>query len=141
MALQLFLPNVNYLAVLVAAIASMILGFLWYGPLFGNMWKRLMNFTDKDIKNMKMAPKTSMIIGFVTALVISCTLAHFLIYMGISSVGDAIMAAFLVWLGFVATVQIGAVLWESKPWKLFFLNTAYNLVSLAIMAAILAVWA
>ena len=32
--------EINYLAVLVAAIASMALGFLWYGPLFGNQWKK-----------------------------------------------------------------------------------------------------
>ena len=140
MSLQLFLPDVNYLAVLVAAIASMIAGFLWYGPLFGNMWKQLANITDKDMKKMKMSPRTSMILGFITALVISCTLAHFLIYMGISSIADALTAAFLIWIGFVATVQIGAVLWEGKPWKLFFLNTAHALVSLSVMASILALW-
>src|SRR3989338_5024454 len=140
MALQLFLPNVNYLAVLVAAAASMAVGFLWYGPLFGNMWKQLMGITDKDMKKMKMSPRTSMILGFITALVISCTLAHFLIYMNISGIADALLAAFLIWIGFVATVQIGAVLWEGKPWKLFFLNTAHNLVSLSVMASILALW-
>ena len=140
MALQLFLPNVNYLAVLVAAIASMVVGFLWYGPLFGNMWKQLMNITDKDMKKMKMSPRTSMILGFITTLVISCTLAYFFIYMNISGIADALTAAFLVWIGFVATVQVGAVLWENKPWKLFFLNTAHNLISLAVMAVILAVW-
>ncbi len=140
MALQLFLPNVNYLAVLVAAIASMVVGFLWYGPVFGSQWKKLMSFTDKDIKKMKMTPKTAMILGFIAALVISCTLAHFLIYMNISSVADAVMAAFLIWIGFVATVQVGAVLWEGKPWKLFFLNAGHTLVSLAVMAVILAVW-
>jgi len=131
---------VNYLAVLAAGVATMILGFLWYGPLFGNMWKQLMNFSDKDMKKMKMTPKASMIIGFITALIISCTLAHFFIYMAISNIADALTAAFLIWIGFVATVQIGAVLWENKPWKLFFLNTAYNLVSLALMASILAAW-
>ena len=99
-----------------------------------------MNFTDKDMKNMKMAPTTSMIIGFVSALVVSCTLAHFFIYMNIAGIADALMAAFLIWIGFVATVQIGPVLWENKPWKLFFLNTAYNLASLAVMASILAAW-
>ena len=140
MSLQLFLPNVNYLAVFVSAVASTVLGFLWYGPLFGDMWKKMMDFTDKDMKKMKMTPKTSMIIGFITALVVSCTIAHFLIYMGISNVADALIAAFLIWIGFVATVQIGAVLWENKPWKLFFMNSAYNLISLAMMAIILAMW-
>ena len=118
----------------------MALGFLWYGPLFGNKWKQLMSFTGKDMKKMKMTSKTAMILGFIVALAVSCTLAHFLIYMGISGVADALTAAFLIWIGFVATVQIGSVLWEGKSWNLFFLNTSYNLVSLAVMAVILAAW-
>jgi len=55
--------EINYLAVLVAAIASMALGFLWYGPLFGNQWKKLMGFTDKSMKAMKMTPMQAMIGG------------------------------------------------------------------------------
>ena len=48
--------DISYLAVLVAAAAAMAIGFLWYGPLFGNQWKKLMNFTDKGMKEMKMTP-------------------------------------------------------------------------------------
>lgn len=36
---------VNYLAILVAAVLSMVLGFLWYGPLFGKEWTKLMGVT------------------------------------------------------------------------------------------------
>lgn len=39
--------SINYLAVLIAAVASMIIGFLGYGPLFGKAWMRLMNFDKK----------------------------------------------------------------------------------------------
>lgn len=39
---------ISYPAVLGAAIASMILGFLWYGPLFGNAWMRLSGMTEAD---------------------------------------------------------------------------------------------
>ncbi|MDO8488446.1 MAG: DUF1761 family protein [bacterium] len=33
---------VNYLAILAAAVLSMVLGFLWFGPLFGQTWMKLM---------------------------------------------------------------------------------------------------
>jgi hypothetical protein len=49
-------------------------------------------------------------------------------------------ARILGWLGFMMPLNIGAYLWENKPFKLFALNTAHYLVSLIVMAAILAVW-
>ena len=45
-------PVINYLAVLGAAAASIVLGFLWYGPLFGNQWAALMKFDKKKMSEM-----------------------------------------------------------------------------------------
>ena len=34
--------NVNYLSVIAAAVAAMILGFVWYSqPLFGGLWTKI----------------------------------------------------------------------------------------------------
>ncbi|MDO8656228.1 MAG: DUF1761 domain-containing protein, partial [Nanoarchaeota archaeon] len=45
---------INYLAVLVAAIISMIVGAFWYSPyLFGKQWTELMNLAPKDMLDMK----------------------------------------------------------------------------------------
>ncbi|MBI4132648.1 MAG: DUF1761 domain-containing protein [Candidatus Sungbacteria bacterium] len=135
---------INYLAVLAAAIASFVLGFLWYGPLFGKQWKNLMGFTDESMKAMKMTPLSSMIGGFITSLVMSYVLAHALIfaarYLGTTGISAGLMAGFWNWLGFVATVTLGAVLWEGKSWKLWLLNNGYWLLSLLGMGVILALW-
>lgn len=48
--------NVNYLAVVVAAVASMAVGFLWYGVLFRKQWMSLMGLTTESIASMKMSP-------------------------------------------------------------------------------------
>ena len=133
--------EINNLAVLVAAIASMVIGFLWYGPLFGNQWKKLMGFTDKSMKGMKMTPMQAMIGGFISTLLMAYILAHFVDYVQAKTIVEGIEAGFWIWLGFIATVQIGMVLWEGKPFKLFALNTLHYLVTLATMGAILAVWA
>ena len=44
---------VNYLSVLVATIAGMVVGFIWYGPLFGKTWIRLTKFSQTDINKAK----------------------------------------------------------------------------------------
>ena len=133
--------EINYLAVLVAAIASMALGFLWYGPLFGNQWKKLMGFTDKSMKAMKMTPMQAMIGGFISTLIMSYILAHFIDYAQAATFADGAVAGTWLWLGFIATVQLGSVLWGGKPVKLYAINTLHYLVALIIMGGILAVWA
>ena len=132
--------SINYWAVLAATIAAIVLGFLWYGPLFGKVWMQLMGMDKKKMdKNMKKQMTKSYIILVITTLITSYVLAHFVKYLG-TTVSDALQTAFWTWLGFVATIQIGIVLWDGKPWKLYFINVAHQLVSLAVMATILALW-
>ncbi len=133
--------TINLLAVLVAAVAAMALGFLWYGPLFGNQWKKLMGFTDKSMKEMKITPAQAMIGGFITTLVMSYILAHFVDYTQAATIMDGVVAGFWIWLGFIATIQLGSVLWEGKPVKLYLINTLHYLVVLVVMGAILTAWA
>ena len=132
---------INYLAVLVAAIASMALGMLWYGPLFGKLWMKLSGITPQSMKKMKLTPKAAMTMGFIGTLVTAYVLSHFVDLLGVTTWSGAAQFAFWAWLGLVAPVQLGAYLWEGKPFKLFVLNTAYNLVVLIVMTGIVAVWA
>ena len=46
---------VNRRAILVAAIVALIIGSIWYGPLFGNAWMKLMKFDPKEVAKMKKA--------------------------------------------------------------------------------------
>ena len=129
---------VNYLAILVAGIASMVLGFLWYGPLFGKAWMQMMGFTMKDMKKKQKEGMTrTYLIAFVGTLVMAYVLSVFVENMGIEG---GLTTAFWLWLGFIATVSLGNVLWGGKPFKLWILNNAYNLVNLAVLVLILTTW-
>ncbi len=135
---------VNYLAVVAAAVSAMVIGFLWYGPLFGKEWRRLMGMSLEEMRSMPLSPMQAMALGTVVALVMAYVLSHVYVfsstYMQVSGYMAGLSSAFWLWLGFVATTQIGVVLWEGKSWKLFFLNTAYSLVSLAAMGIIISSW-
>jgi len=132
--------EVNYLAVLVAAVASFLLGWLWYGPLFGKPWMKLMNFDKNSMKSMKLSPVTAMILGFLTYLVIAYVLAGFISILNSATIVEGMKIAFWIWLGFIATTTLGSFLWEGKSIKLYLLNNTYNLLNLLVMSAILTAW-
>ena len=136
---------INYLAIVGAAIASMVIGGLWYGPLFGKTWFKLSGMSDAQVNAAKQKGMgKSYAIMFVGSLVMSYVLAHALFfasaYLGVHGVSAGFMSGFWNWAGFIAPVTLGVVLWEGKPWKLWFLTSGYYLVSLSVMAIILAVW-
>lgn len=133
---------VNYLAIVAAAIAAMIIGWLWYGPVFGKTWMRLMGWT--SIPKVNLSPATAYGLGFVGALVQAFVLAHALVfasaYLEVTGISAGLQGAFWNWLGFVAPVTMGMWLWEGKSWKLWVLTAAYYLVTLSAMGMILSLW-
>lgn len=136
--------DVNYWAILVGGVLSIVIGGLWFGPLFGKQWMALVGITPESMKSMKMTPIQAMAGGLVVGLFTAFVLAHHMVfagaYLGTSGYELALMSAFWVWLGFFVPVNIGVVLWEGKSWKLFFLTTSYFLVNLAVSALVLAYW-
>lgn len=79
--------EVNLLAVLVAGIVPMIIGALWYGPLFGKRWLELMETTEEEVREGFNPLKTHGL-GFLLSLVTAYVLAQLLAeYAGGAMVG------------------------------------------------------
>jgi len=136
--------DINYLAVLVCGVVSMILGALWYGPLFSKQWVALSGMTPEKMEEGKKKMTSGYLVTFIGALVMAYVLAHTLVfaqsYMEVEGISSGLSTGFWMWLGFIAPVTLGSVLWEGKSWKLYFINNGYNLILLLIMGSILAVW-
>lgn len=137
--------DVNYLAILVSALLSMVLGSIWYGPLFGKPWMKMMGITKESMKGMTSADMGKLYgIQFIGSLVMAFVLSHSLVYaksyLGLSGLGVGIQTGFWTWLGFVAPVTLTSVLWEGKPWKLWLLNNCYYLALLVMMGIVLSLW-
>lgn len=135
----------NYFAVIASAVASMVIGSLWYGPLFGKQWIAWSGMTTEQLNAAKAKGMgKSYALMFVGSLVMAYVLAHALVfaatYLQVDGVVAGLMAGFWNWLGFIAPVTLGAVLWDNKPWKLWLLNNSYQLVTLLVMGVILALW-
>lgn len=129
---------INYLAVVVAALANYIIGAIWYSALFSKPWQKL-----SGVSEMKVTA-VSVIVALVGAFLTSYILDHALIfaseYLKTSGVGAGLMVGFLNWLGFIAPVTVGVVIYEKKSWGLWAINNGYWLVSLLVMGVILSLW-
>ena len=127
----------NLIAILGAGIASMVIGFLWYGPLFGKMWMELSGFKKENMGKMKNTAQTGYIVQFIASLVTAGVIGMLITATGATTLVAALMVGFWGWLGFIATTTLGGVLWENKPVKLYLLNNAYHLLTAFVMATIL----
>jgi hypothetical protein len=129
---------VNWLAVIVAALANYVIGALWYGVLFRKAWLRLSGVSEMKVTAL------SVILALVGALLTSWILGHAITfasaYLKTSGVGAGLTTGFFNWLAFIAPVTIGVVTYEKKPFALWILNNAYWLISLLVMGIILSVW-
>src|SRR5260370_2288242 len=122
--------RLNWLGVLVAAIYTMVVGFLWYSPiLFANAWMRELGHDANDKAKIQEMQKTAGLAytgSFLASLVSASTLALFLHWLRAEGLHIGLMVGFHVWLGFFATVPLTGVLFMKPTINLFAVNTAYH---------------
>ncbi|MBS3144335.1 DUF1761 domain-containing protein [Candidatus Woesearchaeota archaeon] len=130
--------DVNYWAVLVAALVAFVIGGLWYSPvLFGKLWMQLMGITPKMMTEAKKKSMTlSYVLQFIALLVMACVVAHFISLLGLTTLPEILQLVFWSWLGYQATLELSSTLWGCKSWSLFLLNSAHNLVSFVAMGLV-----
>lgn len=131
--------EINLLAVLAAAVAATVIGAVWYSPaVFGTYWMGLMGLKKSDMaKKQKQGMAKEYAISFLSSLVMAYVIGLFVV--GINFEGAAAIL-FWIWFGFIATIQIGPCLWAGQKYGVFFLNSAYWLVTILVMGGIMSQW-
>jgi hypothetical protein len=132
----------NFLAILFAALACFVIGFLWHGPVLGKVWMKLANIkpTGKE-RFSDMVPQ--MLLNFLANLVTAFVLAGILWAafqspaMGDRTALRGLICGIWVWLGFIVTSSSIDVIWMGKSWKLWLYECASSLTCFAAMGAIL----
>src|SRR3989344_8383767 len=132
---------INFWAVLSAAVIRMMIGGFWYSPSgFGNQWMALTGIRpDKMTDAQKKGMWKMYLVEFAGSLAIGLVLA-LLLASGANMLWDGVFAGILVWIGFTAPFVVSDYTWGGKPKKLFFLNSAYQLLVLVVMGAVIAGW-
>jgi hypothetical protein len=137
---------INYLAVFASTLLAVVLGSVWYGPLFGKTWSKFMGWSkaDMDKAGASGAMMKSYGIQMLGSLIMMFVLAHTLVfakaYLHEDGISAGLQTGFWNWLGFIMPVSLTSVLWEGKPWKFWFITNGYNLLLLLSAGVLLSLW-
>ncbi len=133
--------QINYLAVVVAALATMFIGALWYSPLlFHKLWVKAHGYSEEKVEQMRKAAGRAFIVSLFCYVVMAYVLAIFVSYAGVSTVLQGALLGLVVWIGFLATLGLTAHLFSEKRWSTYFIDAGYQLVYAVVMGVILASW-
>lgn len=134
-------PAVNWLAVLVAAIATVVVGGLWYAPFaFGKMWQRALGKTDAELDAMRKRAAPGYALAIVGSIVTAYVVAITVKWAGATTATDAILVAVIAWAGYIVSQTMVGTIFEGRSWTLFMINTTNQLVNLVVMALVTTLW-
>ncbi len=160
----------NFLIFLGAAFVPMVIGFVWYGPLFGKTWMNLMGFTEESLKegNMLVIMGLSLLFSFILAMMVQFLVVHQMGVYGtlmpagateltgeslelfnqiMEKYGDAhrsfkhgALHGAMAGLFFALPVLSIQAMFERKKAKYIFINVGYWVITLALMGGIVCQW-
>jgi hypothetical protein len=130
----LHFTDINLYAVFVAWIIHIVSGLLWFQPrLFGNEWSKL---TGKELK----PSKKWLIPGLVGHLAMVCVLVIIIKIAKIDNGLGGLLVGLLGWIGFVVPLEIGELIWEKIPFRLFLIRIGNQFIGMGISGFILGAW-
>ena len=120
------------------AVVAMVLGFLWFGPLFGKAWMRAMGWDPNDavkMEEMKKSAGAAYGMMMANAIVLGFLVWVTLGLVGVSGWMDGALFAFIASLTFQATASLSTAIWGGSK-SLFLINASYYTLSHAIAGGI-----
>lgn len=134
------LGSLNWFAVIVMTIAGFMIGWLWYGLLFGRVWMAEMNITRESMKaNPPNMPKLFGT-GLALTLVSTFALAWLLRALGTTHALNGAELGAVLGLLVVGARMANGGLWENRSLKLSAINIGHEVALFAVQGAVLAVW-
>lgn len=133
--------HVNFLAVAVAAVVAFIIGGLWYSPLlFAKAWVKAHGYTDEQVNEMQKGAAKAYAVTLVCDFLIALAIGVLIGYLDLHRCVQGLKLGLLIWGGFAFPLGLIASMFSGKRITVFVIDSAYQLVYLVIMGAIITVW-
>lgn len=136
--------DVNYLAIATGAVLSMVIGAIWYGPIFGKKWMEIAGVDPADLESRKKMQKSAgplYAVQFVLTLFQVLVLAHLI---ADTQIAGGLERSLWIWAAFIIPTLAGAVMWTNEKgklkWARFLIQGGYQLVLFVMFGLLLQFW-
>lgn len=131
--------SINYLAVILCGIISMVIGAIWYGPVFGKLWMKQYGFTEELLRK-DFNPAKTYGLAVMGHIVMALVLAYMISLTNAQTLSDGFRISIASWLGFIAATMFINGLFARKTFSLFLIDSGYQLVNMIVFGVILISW-
>lgn len=133
--------QINYLAILVCGVLAMVVGYLWYGPLFGKKWMEVVKASPADLAKRQEMQKSAGPLYFIQFVL---TLFQVWVLATYFNDNQALTNSLWIWAAFIVPVIAGTAMWNNDSakisWTRFLIQSGYQLVIFVIFGLILSNW-
>lgn len=130
--------KINHLAVFVCLILLHILGFLWYGPLFGDQWMTLVGI---DPENMEGGFDAGpWITNFIASLAPLYLLAWLFVRLNVATGVRGAVIAFLITFCFHHLPVMSGNMFAGEHYGLAWITGGFSLLGMSVSGFILGAW-
>jgi len=128
------LYDVNWLAVILAALSGFVVGGIWYGPVMGKRWMKEAGISEADVRSSNMP----LIYGatFLLAMVSSMFLAHMFARASNPAFHVIMMMSVGIAIGFIIPAVATNYLFSKRNRALFFIDAGYWLLFYTAMGLV-----
>ncbi|HET6348723.1 MAG TPA: DUF1761 domain-containing protein [Candidatus Krumholzibacteria bacterium] len=129
--------ELNYLAVMAAALSGLVVGAIWYGPLFGRQW---LLASQAESGRPRFAFPGVYSVALLLSMIAAIIMAMIIHAFHATNAAQGALVGFLMWLGLIATVRLTEALFNRTSLRMVLIDAGYRLVWTVVMGMILAVW-
>ena len=129
--------DVNYLAIVVAALVAFVLSSAWY-IVFGKQRAELLGVA--AAAETSRPPAWMMLVELVRSIVLGAVLAGLAANLDVVDWTGALGLGFVLWVGFPFVLLTGSVIWDHVPWELAAIHAGDWLLKLLVVSVIVSVW-
>lgn len=129
------LTDFNWPGAIAAAVAAMVIGFIWYMPaVFGTAWMKALGKRMDELGSPKVAVTNALAMNLISALV----LTHAIKAMGAETLTEALHVAVGLSVGLIVTNQLMRDRFHGMSGRLSLINSANTVVTYLAMGAAIA---
>jgi Protein of unknown function (DUF1761) len=131
--------RLNWVAILVAAIAAFIFEALWFSILM-NSWLEGIGRTREWLMGTGLNPAVQYATAILCSIIVAAVLTICIQASGEQTARRGVLCGAVIWFGFIATSWAKAYIFEVRGFPIYFIYTGYYLIELMLIGAIVGAW-
>jgi hypothetical protein len=131
--------HLNWIAILVAAIASFLFEALWFS-VFMKEWLNGIGRTMEWLVASGLNPAIQYAVAILCSIIVAMVLSICIQASGEQTARRGVIVGAVIWFGFIATSWAKAYIFEVRTLQIYAINTGYAFFDLMLIGAIVGAW-